>query len=440
MRVALLTIGAAFCGSIAHAERSTELVVLGAHVSDGGEDRDLGAEMENTASEIAGFEVISSQIVADRLGDRGDRILTQALQAKGKSLLSEGKVLFEYADLEGARSAISDAVSALQFTLAASTDNRPLVEALLVQGNIGLSMGDTGSAAKAFKSVILIDPGRTLDPVHYPPKVVRLFDEVRTQVLAVPTGSIEVSTSDAAAKVHIDGRYQGRGTLVIEGLPAGKHHVLVTGRSGRRSRAVVLVRPDSNVVMNAPLDDFFVGDPEVTELGRAEQTAALYRAIGDQVTEGMVLIAGETGADEVGVQLYEPRTGNFSHVLRTHTDGDALSALISITPDLVDFRSPEGALVASAVSSEHLALDISANPALAAALFQAETRTAGAGPTPAVPEVISKPKSAIPWYLWAGAGAVVLGATTAALMLSNEQDTAGGEPVSAGTGTVLVRF
>ena len=44
------------------------------------------------------------------------------------------------------------------------------MDALLVQANIAIAMGDASTAARAFKQAVRIDPRLTLDAVHYPPR------------------------------------------------------------------------------------------------------------------------------------------------------------------------------------------------------------------------------------------------------------------------------
>ena len=430
----LVAIGLLCVSSVAHAQRMTEIVVVGTHLSLEGK-HDSSALLK--AARMPGLTVVGADEVKDRLGGRGSRIVDEALRARGVALLSEGKVLFDHADLEAAKDRIAASVTALEQAMAGSSDGRLLVDALLVQGNLGLSMGDPSVARRAFKRVVLMDPVRELDSVHYPPKVVALFNDVRDEVRRVPVGSIQVKTMDPLATVHIDGRYQGIGSQTIADLPPGNHHVLVMGASGRQSYAAVEVRPGKKILFSAPLETFFVGFAGKHEEEREAQTSQLYRAFGAQVTEGLVLIAGETGVDEVGVQFYESRTNTFSKILRVESVGDAMASVLTLVPQLEQYLADEGGLSPRAVGSEVLALDIGTNQELAVLLLGPEK--------PEWVEMVSGPaefvpvsSQSVPWAVWAGAGGMVVAATAVALFL--RPSTTEKTRKSTGTGTVIVEF
>jgi hypothetical protein len=438
----LLALAGVWFGPDARAERSTELVVVGAHVQD-----DSGLDLLDSVHRLPGVKPVGPEAVRARIGGRGSRIVDDALLADGRRLLAEGRVLFEHADLETAKDRITAAVTALEKGMSGSTDGRPLVEALLVQGNLGLAMGEREAGRSAFRQVLLMDPERELDPVHYPPKVLALFQEVRSEVLKVPFGSLSVEVDDARASIHVDGRHMGEGSMVVKSLPAGRHHVLVSGSSGRRTYASVEIQSGRKLSFRPELSDYYIGQPARSEAEREIQTASLYRSLGDQTTEGLVLIAGETGVDEVAVQLYETRTGNFSTVLRSEASGDASGAIVAILPGVIDFLTPSGGLKPGSVSTEGLGLNLSTNPIVSRVLFQTESSVMAVdGGTLAtgiseVQPATSNPGSAkpIPWGVWAGAVGMIATATAVSLLLRPERDDQQGER-STGTGTVVIAF
>lgn len=415
------------------ANRATELLMVGMHA----QGLDEGSGLDLSAVALDGFEVIETEVVRDRLRGRGPQVADDALGFHGRSLLAEGRVLFDHANIEEADLRIGEAVVSLEKAMAGSTDGRPLVEALLMRGNIRTAMGDLDGGREAFKRVVLMDPARRLDTVHYPPQVVALFDEVRQHVQAVPTGTIQIDVRDPLASVHVDGRFVGKGAVAVAALPAGQHHVLVSGQSGKRDYASVEIRPGQKVTVAAPLRSFFIGAAGETEAQREIQTANLYRALGERLTEGLVLVAGETGVDEVGVQLYEPRTGNFSLALRRESNGDPLSAVESLLPELTSLLDASGGLAPDAVSGESLGLDIGGNPTLSSALFRSEETVASVRPMDAVAPASSQ--GSAPWAVWAGAGGMVVAATVVAFTLRSSEPVET-ERKSTGTGTVVVEF
>ena len=434
--------------AVSQASASTELVVVGLHVGrlSAQESFETTEQITRAAANGTDFQLVGPDEVKSRLRGRGSRIANDALQAHGQAMLSEGRVLFEHADLESAQSRILESVEALEHALAGATDSKALVDALLVQGNLGLSMGDLGLAQASFKRVIQLDASRQLDPVYYPPKVVQLFDEVRAQVLAVPVGEISVDVEDSSAEVYVDGRYRGSGPQIIRDVVPGVHQVLVTTESGRRSHGTVEVYPGQKARTSLSVDSYFIGLAGDSAQEWSRQTGDLYRGIGDQVTDGMVLIAGETKGGELAVQLYESRTGNFSRILYADSsddlDQDGLRKIfVQLTRQMGSFLSDSGTLAPAEVSPNRLDVDISTNPVLSSVLFGSVAPLTSAPGTPATPApaAAGKEQQAIPWYIWAGVGAMVAGATGVALALQPEPNDEG-EGKKTETGTVVVRF
>jgi hypothetical protein len=417
----------------AQAEVLTELVVVGMHVSSEHQDTNGETQLTEAAGRLKGFVVVEPDQVRVRLRGRGSRLVDEALQARGRDMLSEGRVLFDHADLESAKERIAGAVAILESAMAGSSDARHLIDALLVQGNIGLAMGNLDSARAAYKRVVQLDPDRILDSVHYPPKVVDLYAKVREAVRAVPYGTVEVLSADPSATVVIDGRMRGQGSVTLRDIVPGFHHVLITGSSGHRDYRHVEVRPKQRTEVSASLNAFFIAQPAESESGRATQTARLYRVLGDQVTEGLILMGGQVGIEEVGLQLYEPRTGNFSRVLRQDVGADPMQSLSVLVTQISALRSAQGMLSSEAVSTDELALDIGTNTTLAKVLFEPEKQTS---------TMVSKVRtpSPIPWPIWAGIGSVVVGGVLTAVLVKPSDQGAKVKRVPNDTGTVVVHF
>ncbi len=417
----------------ANSAGATELVVVGLHVPIDQQSVDGEAQVIAEARRLSGFEVIGPDEVKSRLRGRGSRLVDEALQARGRDMLSEGRVLFDHADLESAQERIAGAVSVLESAMAGSTDGRHLIDALLVQGNIGLAMGNLDAARAAYKRVVQLDPDRVLDPVHHPPKVVDLYMDVRDAVRQVPDGIMDVISSDPSASVIVNGRLRGQGSITLRDMVAGTHHVLITGSNGHREYRRVEVRPKQRVEVSVLLDRFFIGQSADVESERAKQAARLYRALGDQVTEGLVLMGGQLGIEEVGIQLYEPRTGNFSRVLREEVGADPIQSISGLVAQVGTMRSTQGMLSSEAVSTDQLPIDIGSNPTLARVLF---------APIDSPPAVASKPKvaSPIPWPIWAGIGTVVAGGVLTAILVKPSENQTPVKRVPNDTGTVVVHF
>ena len=148
----------------AHAAAPVEVAVVGLHARE--QPQSAGESLSAAVDALPSMTTVSPSWLRSQLGGTGARVLTDALQADGLDLLAEGRVLFDQADLQSAKTRISEAVTALDAALAGGHDSRALMDALLVQANIAIAMGDASTAARAFKQAVRIDPRLTLDAVH----------------------------------------------------------------------------------------------------------------------------------------------------------------------------------------------------------------------------------------------------------------------------------
>jgi hypothetical protein len=282
-------------------------------------------------------------------------------------------------------------------------------------------MGEADSARAAYKRVVVLDPDRELDGVHFPPTEVALFSAVRAQVLQVPRGAIRVRSASATATVFVDGRRRGEGSIEVDGLVSGNHHVLVTSDTGHRSYASVVLGAGQRQDVNADLSRRFVGRPGADATARSMQTEALYRGLGDAVTDGLVLMSGDVGHGQVAVQVLEPRTGNVSRPLVGSGGSDPETAVLALAGKIGAFITETGVLRADDVAGTALPLDIETNPVLARVLLDSSPQSA-----PPKEKRTARKKTPLPWYVWAGIGVMAVGATGVALALQPKKATGGG--------------
>lgn len=431
----------------------TEVVVVGVHL-DGRTERvldRLNEKMLSVVERTPGLHAVGPELLSVRLGDRGARIVEQAISGQGRTFLAEGRVLLEQADLEGAIDRLDKATKSLEFAMSAATDSKDLMAALLLRGTVQVSMGRSESARATYKRVVVLDPERALEPVHFSPKVVALFSDVRASVLQVPRATLRVQVSDPSASVFVDGRTQGVGSVVVDGLVAGTHHVLVTSASGFRSYFNTRLGPGDDQMITAPLNRRYIGGAGADSQTRSAQTRDLYTGVGDALTNGLVLMAGQTLDGRVAVQLLEPRTGNVSRTLSDEPGSDPAASLLALVAQIGAFITDTGSLRSDAVARETIAFDIESNPVLARLLLQPQESTRGAVPPPSQTR---RQRKKMPWYVWAGIGVAAAGATGVAFALqpkksgggtsgaepSTDERGGGDGPTEGETGTVLVPF
>jgi hypothetical protein len=151
----------------------------------------------------------------------------------------------------------------------------------------------------------------------------------------------------------------------------------------------------------------------------------MYRSLGRN-SDRLVLLSGDIGGGKVGVQLFEPRTGNFSKPLTDEAGQDPGNTIVDLLPALAGYVGDQGTLRSDRVTSQPIPLDMSTNPVLARMLLDpaplVETRT-----------VVQK----VPWYVWAGGGALIVGSAVVVGVIAAG---GGGSTEQPQGGTVVITF
>ncbi|MCK6505705.1 PEGA domain-containing protein [Myxococcota bacterium] len=422
--------GLLFSSPAAAGSDTPEIAVVGLHVEGQDEQaaREAAARVEEALAQTGRMDPVGPDAVRKRLAGREAVIVEAAFLGPGRRALDEGRILYERAEFDDAVSALKGAVSLLEEALPVTTDNRLLIDALLMQGLTHFSVGDEEPARAAFERVALLDPTRRLDPVNYSGPTVEFFDQARAAVEARGVGALAVE-GEEGAQVYVDGRARGPVPLRVDGLPAGPHAVLVVGAEGRRGFEQVEITQARVETVQPALELGLRVQAGTTDEAAARQTEQLYEALGAYTDAELVLVAGQSGPGEVAVQLYEPRTGNFSKIFRA-TGDDPVGDLADGVVGLAGFLDDGGALRTDKVFSRAAPLDIGTNTLLLGMLLDPAPASAAAGPVVATEDDGGR---GVPWYLWAGVGAVAAGgvATTAVLLTSGEA-----EPSDHGTITV----
>ena len=399
-----------------HAAALPEVALVGIHVQgvDAADALHALDALERSLEAGGRVAVISPDEVARRIDGREEIIVSDAFLGPARALLDEGRVLYERASPDQAIPVLEEAVKAFNATMAYTTENRSLTEALLLLGFAHIVMGDEDTARRAFGRVGLMDPTRELDEINYAPRIVNFFAEVRAQVLAGGFGSIEVLTPLPGAEVYVDGRRVGATPMVVEKLPVGRHFLAVIDSDGYRNFGVVEIQQDHRGSARVALEARDLARPDDSARGRARQTEQLYRSLGEYLDTDAILVAGIDETGELGMQLYARHVGAFSKVLHTDPGADPFEAAADLAPALAGYLTPTGDLRADRISPTVLSLDVSQNDLLAELLLNPQPKW----------EVVEGGGGKSRWYLWAGAGVLAAGgatATTLALTSSGDK-------------------
>jgi len=373
----------------AEAARRPEVAVLGVHVS--GQDIPTSELSGNTLAtafeDAAKVDALELPELRYRLAGREALVLEAAFLGPGRARLEEGRVLYERADFEPAAEVLAQAIPALEDGSLGTTDIKDLLDALLLLGLARFGLGEPDAAAGPWSRLVELDPNRQLDPVNYPPKVVQGYEEVRQKVLDKSRGMLVIDAPEGAT-VHVDGLKVTDRSIK---LPPGDHFVVVRAEDGGQQADRVRVPSNTKTVWTADLQTAITGGGE----GQAE---LLYRALGEHLEVDFVLVAGAVEGNQVGMQLYEPRTGSFSKVVKVDAGDDPVSSLTDGMPTLANYVSDAGTLRPDRVARKVLPVDLATNALLTDLLLDPE-------PVGEVREVVGK----TPWYLWAGVAVVAAG-------------------------------
>ena len=392
-----------------------ELVVVGVHVPGllGAGPMDAATRLTDALDGTGKVDAIDPIAVSKRISGREALILEAFALGPGRERLKEAHVLYDRAQVDQAVPALEDAVKLLGAGLAYTADARDLGEALVLLGMAQVGLGEEGAAKAAFRKAATLDVRRELDPVNYPPRVIEMYDSVRTSVATQTPGVLTV-TASMEATVTVDGRLIGPVPTGDVLLVPGEHYLLVRAKSGAARFETLMVGAGQRIARDALLEQRGVGVPALDLGGRGRQVRELYRALGEHVNKAPVVLAGATTPGQVAVQLYSPASGNFSRALTGEAGDDAVSAICDLAPALVGYLNESGDIRVDRVSPQIIPLDISQNDVLAALLYDPPR-------APITPSVTMNPSGAPPWWVWAGIGAVVVagGGVGAAVVVAN---------------------
>ncbi|MSQ01389.1 MAG: PEGA domain-containing protein [Myxococcales bacterium] len=415
--------------TLALAGDEPDVLVVGVHLPGLVAEAALAAaaQLEATLDERAPVDAFSPRQVGKRIRGREAIILETFALGPGRERLKEARLLYDRAQVEEAQAIAEDAVSLLQKGMAVSTTTRDLLDAQVLLGMIRIALGDEKGATSAFRKAAALDLDRELDAVNHPPRVIELYDAARGDLSRREVATVSVLTS-VGATVFVDGEDLGTAPLTDIRLVPGEHFFLVRAAGGASSFQALTVTPGEERILDIALQSQGLGVAASDNPGRSRQVKDLYRALGEYGDGVAVLMAGQIPGGLVGVQLYAPRSGNFSRVLTTDPGDDPMGAITDLLPTVATYLAANGDIRADRVGAQVLALDIGDNRVLAGLLFD---------PQP-IDEAVAAPittKKGVPWWVWAGTGAVVAGAgaTVAAVLLQPTDDPGPAEDPDQGT-------
>lgn len=411
-------------GMLSLAWAAPEVAVVGVHVAGlQAADAEKAADALGAALEASKVEVSTPADVSEALKGKEQLVLEDYSLVPGRELVQEARILYDRAQPADAIPVLQEGVAALERALGVAGSPRDLQDALLLLALCHLANGEESAARETFAQAAVLDPSRELENASYSPEARQLFDTARKGLATQAPGRLWVMSS-ADATVLVDGREIGSSPIQDFALVPGHHVVVARGPHGSSVARNVTVETGKTTRVDAMLErrNLGVGDQQPT--GRSRQIKSLYQSLGRYSGSDLVLVAGVTDGTAM-LQLYDPQAGNFSKIVKLKVDGDPVETMVGLVPSLVDYIDPSGNIKAEKVSPLVVSLDVGTNDLLAGLLLDpVHPEPEGPGPT------VAKP---VPWYVWAGVGAVVVGGGAAGLAVALT-------PEEAAPSTGIIRF
>jgi tetratricopeptide (TPR) repeat protein len=412
------------------AEDKPDLLVVGVHLAGtlGAAAQEAAERATETLDRAGTVEALGPNDVSRRISGREALVLESFALGPGRQRLKDAQLLYDRANVEEALPEAEDAVALLQRGMEVSTSARELHDAWVLLGMIRVALGDDKAASSAFRKAAALDVARELDAVNFPPRVIELYDGARGDLVKKSPATCHIQTS-VGARVYLDGKDLGTAPVESVRLVPGDHYLLVRAAGGASRFESVSVTAGESRVVDVALESKGLGTALADNPGRSRQVKDLYRALGEYDDKTAILIAGSLPGGQVGAQLYAPLSGNFSRVVTAEAGDDPLGSLLDLLPTVGGYLSERGDVRADRVGAQVLPLDIGTNAVLAGLLLDPPALDSGPTTTTVV-------RSGVPWWVWAGTGAVVAGAGTAVAVVLTQDQSA--PPSETDQGTIVL--
>lgn len=368
------------------------------------------------------------------LAGREDQVLEAALLGEARRQVADGRALWTQGDSRGAARLVEQAIAGFVAAAPYVVSARDLWDARLLLASVRLAHGDDVGARDAVMDALAVRADRRPEAASWPSGVIRLWEEEH-QTAVSDTSTIVVQATGALGavpQVWIDGRGVGEAPARVRDVAVGSHVVTVRTADGLGGFLPVDALAGADRTVLVPLGPLSLGVAGTTEQGRADQIAALVRAVGEGAEVDALLVAGRDG-DAFVVQLFTPATGVFTEPVRLAATATAAQIGAAVT-SLVG-APPGGAPGASAAP-----LDVGTNLTLARTLLAPHGALAPSlADTPASPVAPDPAPRRARWPVWVGVGvgsaALVAGATVLGVLLGGASGP--GEGRTSGTIVVL---
>jgi|GEM_PF-2413050 len=382
----------------AQAQERPSVAVVGVHGAGEQSDellRTLTDDLADGFRIAARYDVVDAAVLAPRFLPAQAQIVESVFLGPANDALREGRLQYEGARFESAVEACRRAESSVAGHLEFVRDQRLLVDIQLFLGLSYASMGAKDDARDAFGEVVRLAPDRVLDSLEYPPKIVSLFEQARSEVLSSEGASVRVLADDTT-RVFLDGRRIGNGDVVVSDLPPGFHVLLAESAGVGRQFMELRLGPGETREVQIELTNVGLGGDTSAQSDRSSLTRRLYEEVARVAGTDLVAVAAFDPDGNLQMALYSARSDTWSEAVEASLKASP-SARTAFVKQLVErlalYADDSGAIKSDRVSARVPALVLGGNPTLDDLLFAAPAPAAVAVADPStIPEPRARSK------------------------------------------------
>jgi hypothetical protein len=397
-----------------------------------------------SAIEASGkFDGVPTGEVRSGILGRESVILEEGLLSGPREKLTLGRTAYNQALWDEAIVQLTEAVNGFRATFRGANNSEDLWDAQVYLGSSHIlkEKPNVAEAKAAFSAAVALSPAKPVNPALFPPNVVEVFEQVRTQLRAT-RATLQI-VAGPGSSVWLDGVARGPSPVSVPEVVAGEHHVLARSATSDGYLKFTLGRaapPPIDVPMGNPT----FGSAAATPIGRSGQVAALYESLAARSGGIDYLLIGGSVDNKLQLQLFDARARTYSGTLVVPFVDDPTDEAVQALPNLVRGISADGSFATAAAAPPPL--DVGANAELALLLTERVAPLPFTG-APAFPgaRVATEPAEEKPERerkkVKAG---TVLGVIVTTLVVGG--GAAGGyyllsrEPTDPNQGTVIVQF
>jgi tetratricopeptide (TPR) repeat protein len=317
----------------------------------------------------------------------------KALAAAAKAL-ERGKALLAELSFDAAVQALERAI-ALESQVPAWADADALIDAHVSIAVAEFRRGNEQAANAALLDALRLRPKHKLAQ-RFPPAFMSAFEAVRERLSRAPTGQVRVD-GPPGASVFVDGRSVGPAPASVSGLAYGAHLVRVHSASGERfgqkvqvGKGIVQVRAD------LPMGAAPAIPPRLTPVELRTFSALATQNAAAFVLSGVVATTNANETVEVQPVVYSAARDAFALLPKLSLPGNMSRANVAA------LRLVDDLVASTNAFPTPTALPVDLTPVAVVAVPPPNVAAGG--------KKVERASGGVPWWVWAGAGVLVLGA------------------------------